>query len=140
MNLSDSAVDGGDLNLSVTVRRHRYDFQSLAEDVGHRIEATVLQAPHACHYFNPAVTVSCSHQTDAFFRTIRREQARWCRVASQTFRKRQRRRVRVWVASEPFHHKHARYLNRTACLTGILFMSGRLVPNHQWRDCHLDVG
>lgn len=116
----------------VRVQRHAYDFNDLAEEVAQRL-TTINQAPAGCHYLNPAVTVSCSQPTPAFFALVRREQARWCRIASQTIRKRERRRVKSWACLEPASNKFARYLNRAACLTGLLFIDGRLFPYHQRR-------
>lgn len=118
-------------HLQVRVRRHGYDFNDLAEGVGQRL-TVINQSLAGCHYLNPAVTVSCSQPTPAFFTLVRREQARWCRIASQTFRKRERRQVKSWVCLEPAISKYARYLNRTACLTGLLFIDGRHVPHHLW--------
>jgi hypothetical protein len=116
----------------VKVRRHVYDFNDLAEGVGQRIITTVGRHPQGCHYFTPAVTVSCPMPTAAFFAKVRQEQARWCRIASHTFRKRQRRRVKSWIGHEPRDSKLARYLDRAMCLTGILFIDGSVVPHHQW--------
>jgi hypothetical protein len=116
----------------VTVQRHDYDFNDLAGGVDQRIIATIGQTPEGCHYFNPAVTVSCPQPTLEFFTKVRQEQARWCRIASQTFKKRERRRVKSWISHERGSNKHARYLDRAACLTGILFIDGRLVPHHLW--------
>lgn len=116
----------------VTVQRHAYDFNDLAGGVDQRIIATIGQTPEGCHYFNPAVTISCPQPTAAFFAKIRKEQARWCRIAGQTFKKRERRRVRFWISHERVSNKYARYLDRAACLTGILFIDGRPVPHHRW--------
>lgn len=115
----------------VRVQRHVYDFNDLAGGVSQRL-TTIIHAPAGCHYLNPAVTVSCSQPTPAFFAEVRREQARWCRIASQTFRKRERRRVKNWASSEPVSNRYARYLDRAACLTGLLFIDGRHVPHNQW--------
>ncbi len=115
----------------VSVQHHVCDFDDLASGVGQRL-TTIIRAPTGCHYLNPAVTVSCSQATPAFFALVRREQARWCRIASQTFRKRERRRVKTWVCLDPAISKYARYLDRAACLTGLLFINGKLVPHHRW--------
>jgi hypothetical protein len=120
-----------ELDPQVRVRRHAYDFNDLADGVATRL-ITVNQAPAGCHYLNPAVTVSCSQPNPAFFALVRREQARWCRIASQTIRKRERRRVKSWVCLEPASNKYASYLNRAACLTGLLFIDGQMVPHHRW--------
>lgn len=117
---------------SVTVQRHAYDFNDLAGGVDQRIITTIGQTPEGCHYFNPGVTVSCPQPTLAFFAKVRQEQARWCRIASQTFKKRERRRVKIWISHERITDKHARYLDRAACFTGILFINGRPVPHHRW--------
>lgn len=116
----------------VTSRRHWYDFNDLAEGVGQRILTVVRHTPEGCHYFTPAATVSCPSPTPAFFAKVRQEQAHWCRIASQTFRKRARRRVRSWTSNQHFGNKHHRYLDRAICLTGILFIDGRIVPHHRW--------
>jgi hypothetical protein len=121
----------------VSIQRYEYDFNDLAGEVERRIVATIGQAPEGCHYFNPAATVSCSQPTNAFFAKVRQEQARWCRIASQTFKKRERRRVKSWISHERVSNKHTRYLDRATCLTGVLFIDGRPVPHHQWPN-HLD--
>jgi hypothetical protein len=118
-------------DLQVSVQRHAYDFNDLAGGVGQRL-TTIIQTPAGCRYLNPAVTVSCPQPTRAFFAKVQREQARWSRIASQTFRKQVRRRVKTWVSLEPASGKYARFLHRSACLTGLLFIDGRLVPHHQW--------
>jgi len=115
----------------VRVQRHVYDFNDLAGEVGQRL-TTIIHAPAGCHYLNPAVTVSCSQPTPGFFAVVRREQARWCRTASDSIKKRERRRVKTWVCLEPATTKYARYLNRAACLTGLLFIDGEMVPHHRW--------
>lgn len=121
-----------ELTPKVVVRRHIYDFNDLAGGIDQQIIITIGQTPEGCHYFNPAATVSCHQPTPAFFAKVRQEQARWCRIASQTFKKRERRRVKTWVSHEWIRHKYARYLDRAVCFTGVLFISGRLVPHHQW--------
>lgn len=123
-------------HLQVRVQRHDYDFNELAERVGQRLTA-VIQAPAGCHYLNPAVTVTCPQPTTAFFSVVRREQARWCRTASESIKKRERRRVKNWVCSEPAINKYDRYLNRSACLTGILLIDGKMVPHHRWSNYQL---
>lgn len=116
----------------VVVQRHSYDFNDLAGGVGQQIMTVIGNAPEGCHYFNPAITVSCSLPTTAFFGKIRQEQARWCRIASQTFRKRDRRSAKKWVSHEIIGDKHLRYLDRAMCFTGALFINGSLVPHHKW--------
>ena len=120
-------------NSMVNVRHYKADMNSLAEDVGERIATSITQNPTGCRYFNPVVTVSCPSPTPAFFRIVRKEQARWCRQASATFPRHARRLASTWIAGgEWISHKYARYLNRAACFTGILFVNGRIVPAHEW--------
>ena len=126
-------ADQSEMNLKVRIQRHHPDMHSLAEDVWDRIAATVNRAPLGCHYFNPAVTVSCPRPSPEFFRIVRREQAKWCRQTNTTFPRRARRRASNWVSGgEVIRHKFGRYLDRALCFTGLLIIDGRLVPHHKW--------
>ncbi|ODA29091.1 hypothetical protein [Planctopirus hydrillae] len=109
----------------VRVQRHVYDFNDLAGGLAQRL-TTIMDAPAGCHYLNPAVSVSCSQPTPAFFAKVKQEQARWCRIASQTFRKRERRSAKSWISHERITNKYARFLDRAACFTGFLFIDGKV--------------
>ena len=123
-----------DTRPEVLIDRYRLDWNTLAEDVAGRIETTLQQRAAGCRYFNPAVTVTCLQPSPEFWRVVRKEQARWCRQASGTIRRNVRRRVSTWVSDEPPLNKHARYLDRALCFTGILFIDGKLIQSqsHSW--------
>ena len=126
-------ADDGEAETKVTVHRHITDMHTLAEDVGQRIISTLQQNPTGCHYFNPAVTVTCSSPLPRFFQVVKKEQARWCRQASKTFPRTIRRSPSRWVgAGEWISDNYARYLDRALCFTGLLAISGQFIPPHQW--------
>ena len=121
-----------DASPEVRINRHSLDWNTLAEGVVDRIDAVLRQDAIGCRYFNPVVTVSCSNPTSEFFGIVLKEQASWCRRASETIRRNARRRVSNWVSDESPVNKHARFLHRALCFTGILFIDGRICPNHCW--------
>lgn len=131
-----TVMDEGEIDARPKVRidRHPLDWNTLAETVAGRIEAALRQDPTGCRYFNPTVTVSCPSPSPEFFGVVRKEQARWCQQAGHTFRRNVRRRVSTWVSDEPLVNKHARYLDRAVCFTGILFINGQVVPHHHWPE------
>lgn len=117
----------------VTVLRHPVDFHNLADDVAERITATIVKTPIGCHYFNPAVTISCPEASPVFFAVIKKEQARWCRHAGKTILRKNRRSSSRWVSGgEWMGNKLARYFDRALCFTGILFIDGKFIPPHSW--------
>ncbi len=118
----------------VVIQRHPTDFNTLSDDVKHRIETTLNRNSTGCVYFNPAVTVSCPTPTPEFIRIVRMEQGRWCRHASITsFPKHVRRTASNWVGGgEWIKNKYDRYLDRALCFTGILFIDGQLILPHNW--------
>lgn len=119
--------------LKVSVQRSPVDFQNLSEAVGQRITATLERSPRGCHYFNPAVTVSCPEPTPEFFAMLRKEQARWCRQAGKTFPRKVRRSPARWISGGHWvSDKHARYLDRALCFTGALFIEGQFIASHRW--------
>ncbi len=124
--------DDGEAEPKVMIHRHPTDMHTLADDVGQRISSILQQNPTGCHYFNPAVTVSCSSPLPKFFQFVRSEQARWCRQASTSFSRQARRRVKDWVSHERMNNMYARYLDRALCFTGILFIDGKQIPSHSW--------
>ena len=119
----------------IKIQHHAYDMHNLAEDVAARITATLIGRPQGCVYFTPITTVSCQMPTAAFFRQVRREQARWCRQSSSTFPRKIRRRSSNWVSGgEWIGDKFARYLDRALCFTGILFIDGTFIQPHLWPE------
>ena len=128
-------TDNNETESKVQVHRHLIDMHTLADDVGKRVVATLEQNPTGCVYFNPAVTVSCPSPRPEFFRVVRNEQARWCRQAGKTFPRNVRRRSSRWVSGgEWISHKHSRYLDRSLCFIGVLFIDGKLIPPHSWPE------
>ena len=126
-------ADIGEAEVTVKIQRHASDMHSLAEDVGQRIVTILKQHPTGCFFFNPAITISCLQPTEEFFRAIRKEQARWCRQAGNTFPRKIRRSSSKWVSGgEWISNKFARYLDRALCFMGILFHNGKFIPTHEW--------
>ena len=126
-------ADIGEAEVTVKIQRHTSDMHTLAEDVGQRAVTTLKQHPTGCFFFNPATTVSCPQPTEEFFRVIRKEQARWCRQAGNSFPRKLRRSSSHWVSGgEWISNKFARYLDRSCCFTGVLFIDGQLVLPHDW--------
>ena len=126
-------ADPTEAEAAVNVHPHLIDMHTMSDDVGRRVVITLKQRPAGCVYFNPAVTVTCPEPTTEFFRIVKKEQARWCRQASKTFPRNARRSPSRWVSGgEWISNKYARYLDRTLCFTGILFIDGQFVPPPKW--------
>jgi hypothetical protein len=122
-----------DAKPEVRMDRHSLDWNTLAEDVAERIDMALKQEATGCRYFNPAVTVTCLQPSPEFWRIVRKEQARWCRQAGKTIPRRSRRSPSCWTSGgEWVSEKHARFLDRALCFTGILLIGGQLVPPHEW--------
>ncbi len=119
-------------NSKIRIHRHSINMNTLSEDVGQRIVSTLKMNPTGCWYFAPAVSVTCPRPTAEFFEVLKKEQARWCRHASKTFPRTVRRSASSWVSGGIWiSNNYARYLDRALCLTGILFIDGRIVlPQH----------
>jgi len=123
-----------DRSAMITLQRHSPNMNNLAEEVAERITAYFGHDPTGCVYFNPAVTISCSRPSPEFFHRVRKEQARWCRQASRTFKNHVRRRVSSWSSPAVVDGDRDRYHDRALCFTGILFINGKMIPNHNWPD------
>ncbi len=86
-----------------------------------------------CYAFmNPIATVISSEPTKQFFRTVRKRQSEWCQRSRTTFGRRSTRRTKNWVMPEGSSSKHDRFLQRSLCFIGILFVDGSIVPPHEW--------
>src|SRR5688572_17533312 len=104
----------------VQVTHYRPDFESLADDVENRLVKEFSGSFAGCLYLNPIVTIRCAIPSLAFFKTVRRFQAQWCRRAGQTFPRNVRRKVKAWVSGgEWLKNKPERFLDRALCFTGI---------------------
>ena len=126
-------ADATEAKATVKVQRHIIDMHTISDDVGRRVVTTLKHCPAGCVYFNPAVTVACPQPTTEFFCVVNKEQARWCRQASQTFPRNARRSPSRWASGgEWISNKYARYLDRALCFTGILFIDGQFVPPPKW--------
>lgn len=122
-----------DAEPEVQVDRHSPDWNTLSEDVAGRIETVLKRDSTGCRYFNPAVTVTCHQPSPEFLQIIRKEQARWCRQAGKTISRSNRRNPSRWTGSGQWiSNKYARFLDRALSFTGVLFISGRLIPPHAW--------
>lgn len=115
-----------------SVQRHPVDFHNLADDVAERITNSIVTNPIGCHYFNPAVTISCPEPSAAFFQLVKKEQARWCRQASSTFENSVHRKVSSWISPAVVNGERDQYHDRALCFTGILFINGKMIPHHNW--------
>jgi hypothetical protein len=122
-----------DARPEVQIDRHRPDWNSLVEDVAHRIEMVLKRDATGYRYFNPTVTVTCLQPTPEFWRIVGKEQARWCRQAGKTIPRRVRRSSTHWTSGgEWISEKYTRFLHRALSFTGVLFIDGELVPPHSW--------
>lgn len=128
-NTAESSADCS----TVRVQLHQPDYENLAEQVAARI-ADVLENKlrPRCLFANPIATVTCKEPTTEFFQVVRKRQAEWCKRASTTFSRRTRRSVKNWVVPEGSSSKYERFLQRSLCFTGLLFIDGCILPSHEW--------
>jgi hypothetical protein len=116
----------------IRIHRHTPNMAYLAEEVERRIIARLGHNPAGCVYFNPAVTISCSQPNPEFLQIVKKEQARWCRQASKTFKNHARRRVSSWISPAVVNGERDQFHDRALCFTGILFINGKMIPHHNW--------
>jgi len=117
----------------VQVTHYRPDFHTLSQDVGGRAVGELSRVRSGCIYLNPIVTIRCSCPHEAFFEKVWRFQAQWCRRAKTAFSERGRRNVAEWVGGgEVLTTKYGKFLDRSLCFTGILFIDGKVVAPHDW--------
>ena len=125
-------VDRVDDRSSINIDRHTPDMDHLTEEVGERIAARLEQNPAGCIYFNPAVTISDPQPRPAFFRLVKKEQARWCKTASESIKNKVRRKVSTWISPAVVNGDLDKYHDRALSYTGILFINGKMIPHHNW--------
>ena len=116
----------------VRVKKHRPDTMQLGEQVRRRLMA-MTSVPY-CLYVNPLATVSCREPTPEFFKEVRRRQAQWCKQSRTLFGQDARRSAKHWGSDRGWLTKQERFLERALCFTGALFINGKLMPPHRWRD------
>jgi hypothetical protein len=135
MSLTTSLDDDQPLGREVLVTHYRPDFETLAEEVGNRAVKELSRNAAGCLYLNPLVTIRCRIPDQAFFKAVRRFQAQWCRRTKHTFPRRARRKVADWVGGgEVQSTRYGRFLDRSLCFTGVLFIDGRIIAPHDWPD------
>ena len=94
---------------------------------------SIVMNPIGCHYFNPAVTLTCLQPSPEFLQIIRKEQARWCRQAGKTISRSNRRSPSRWIGGgQSIRNKYARFLDRAVSFTGVLFIDGKVIPPDSW--------
>jgi hypothetical protein len=114
------------------VRRHHPDIENLLEQVTSRVTDILSTEQPRYAFMNPIATVICSEPTSQFFRTVRKRQSEWCQRSRTTFGRRPTRQTKNWVTLEAIPSKLDRFLQRSLCFTGILFVDGNIVPPHEW--------
>jgi len=117
----------------VSVQRHQPDMEDPGAEVWKRIESFTGQTP-TCLYVNPIGTVSCDEPIPEFFRAAREFQATWCQRYKSLFGRRALRSAKDWVTWKGYQTREARYWDRAACFTGILFINDQFIPPHRWPD------
>ena len=116
-----------------TIQRYRIDMNTLEDDIDSRIAALMEPNPVGYHYFNPAVTVFCPNPLAEFIDTVWNEQEHWCRQAANTFPRRIRRHTSSCVRGGGWvSNKYGRHLIHALCFTGVLFIDGQTIPQHEW--------
>ena len=118
----------------VRVRRYRPDMGDPSSRVLRRGSRLLSIFRPAALYLNPQATVVADEADAAFYRAVRRQQARWCRQYGGTLGRASRRKVRDWRSPSLSANasKYDRYLDRAVVWTGVLFVHGRQSPPHEW--------
>jgi hypothetical protein len=114
------------------VRRHHPDIENLLDQVISRVTDILSTEQPRYAFMNPIATVICTEPTKQFFRAVRKRQSEWCQRSGTTFGRRTTRKAKNWVMPEGSSSKHDRFLQRSLCFTGILFVDGIIVPPHEW--------
>ena len=111
---------------------------TFAEEMSNRMTAAFAVAMNAPQppqwiFINPIAVISCVQLSVVFFEEVRRLQAEWCRRSKYLFPRQVRKSVKVWDPHEPDLTKHARYLRRCLCFTGLMLHAGAPIPDHEWK-------
>ncbi len=118
---------------SLKIRDFNPDFDKLAEEVGRRIAEWGNQ-PTGAAYFTPDVQVTADSPSLAFMRAVRKYRGRWVMKMRKQFPRWVLASVAAWIPDGDCQGKKDHYLNRSMCVTGILFVNGRILPGHEWPD------
>jgi len=113
------------------VRRHGPDVENLWEQVSARTYRLLTEESPRYLYVNPIVTITCDEPTSEFFSLIRKRQAEWCSRSRTLFSRRLGRRVKNWFTGTE-RTKFERFMSRGLLFTGLLFVNGQTIPQHQW--------
>lgn len=119
----------------VRVRRYYADYNDLNEQVCKRLSARPRPWP-TCLYANPIALVTCSDPTKEFFAVVRKRQAQWARQSRSTFGF-GRRKLKLWASANGVLPKKERFFERARCFTGVLYINGKFIAPHLWRDYEL---
>jgi hypothetical protein len=111
---------------------------TFAEEMSNRMTAAyevAMKSPQQQQwiFINPIAVISCVQLSVVFFEEVRRVQAEWCRRSKYLFPRHVRKSVKDWDPHEPGLTKHARYLRRSLCLTGLMLHAGAPIPDHEWK-------
>lgn len=124
----------------VTILHHQPHFENLAEEVAFRTQE-FLESEHPRYlYANPIVTISCEDPAPEFFRIARKRQSQWCQRFRKVLGRSSFRKVQNWtlVPGEKEMprklRKYLKFIERSLCLTGLLFIDGKPIPSDQWPD------
>ena len=97
-----------------------------------RLEGKILKLVDETPAIWIASAISDPHPRPAFFRLVKKEQARWCKTASESIKNKVRRKVSTWISPAVVYGDIDRYHDRALCFTGILFINGKMIPHHNW--------
>jgi hypothetical protein len=117
----------------VSVQRHQPNLEDPAAAVWSQIES-FAGIPPTCLFLNPIATVTCDAETPGFLREARHFQADWCKRYKELFGRRVVKSVKNWASWKDLPNRDARYWDRAASFTGLLFINDTFVPPHQWTD------
>lgn len=119
----------------VRVRRYYADYDDLDLQVRHRLATRPVPWPSYL-YANPIFLVTCDAPTKKFFSVVRKRQAQWARQSRSTFGF-GRRKLKLWASANGVLPKRERFFERARCFTGVLYINGKFVAPHLWRDYEL---
>ncbi len=116
----------------VAVRTHRVHgemWNDLAAVTNDRILKFRPQPPGWCVYLNPAFTVECPEFSPEFDEEARRCQRAWLRMMNRTLGNKNRRQFAI----------KADFLTRQLAHSGMLIISGSIVPPHDWTSMEREL-
>lgn len=116
----------------VSVRSHRVHgemWDDLAAVTDERIRKFKPHPPSWCVYLNPEYTVECPEFSPEFTQEARRCQRAWMRTMNRTLGNKNRRDFAI----------NADFLTRQLAHSGMLIISGNVVPPHDWTSMERDL-